>query len=150
MELLGFLAVAVLTFIGVWWFNSERPSRPAVPLDILPADEAELNAVAQRLLWERLTRRSTDLASRLRTILGRRIPARGLAPGSDGGPWTLTFADGTALAVTARRPGDLTDLLVCLVHGRVTLLGHRFEGEDVVLEFAAGNRLVHLTAVATA
>ena len=150
MELLGFLAVAVLTFVGVLRINTRPTRRRAAPLDVLPADAEELDAIAHRLLWERLTQRSTALAVRLRTILGRQIPPRGLTPAPAGSPWTLTFADGSALAVTARRHADLTDLLVCLVRGRATLLGHRFEGDDVVLEIAAGNRLVHLTAVAAA
>ena len=147
MELIGFLAVAVLTFIGVHRMNAPRVRRSPVPLDILPADAAELDAVAQRLLWERLAERSLRLATRLRTILNRRVPPRGLTPAPQGSPWILTFADGSALAVTARRHADLTDLLLCLVRGRATLLGHRFEGDDVVLEIAASNRLVHLTAV---
>ena len=148
MELIGFLAVAVLASLGAWRIIRRRLRNTVAPLDVLPADAAELDAVAQQILWERLTRRSAEMASRLQMILGRRIPARGLVPGTAGGPWTLMFADGSALAVTARRQGDLTDLLICLTRGRATPSGHRFEGDDVVLEFSVGNRQVHVTAVA--
>ncbi len=147
MELVGFLVVAVLTFVGFQRMNTRHVRRPVVRLELDPSDAAELDAVAHRLLWERLGQRSATLAARLRLILGRGIPPRGLAPGAEGGPWTLTFADGTDLQVTARRSGDLTDLLLGLARGRAALLGHVFEGDDVVLEFAAGSRLVRLTAV---
>lgn len=150
MELIGFVAVAVLTLAGVLRMNRPRTSANAVRLIVAPADADELEAIAQRLLWERLTVRSVALAARLRTILGRRIPVRGLLPAPPGSPWTLTFADGSALAVTADRRSDLTDLLVSLVRGSVTLVGHRFEGDDVVLEFATSRRRVHVTAVAVA
>lgn len=150
MELIGFLVVAVLTFVGFQRMNTRHVRRPVVRLDLDPRDTAELDAVAQRLLWERLAERSAALAGRLRTILNRGIPPRGLTPGGEGAPWTLTFADGSNLCVTARRQADLMDLLLSLVRGRATLLGHAFEGDDVVLEFAAGERLVRLTAVGVA
>lgn len=147
---MGFLVVAVLTFLGLQRMNRRQARRPAVRLDLDPRDTAELDAVAQRLLWERLAERSTVLAGRLRTILNRGVPPRGLTPGGEGAPWTLTFADGTIVRVTARRQADLMDLLLSLMRGRATLLGHVFEGDDVVLEFAAGERLVRLTAVGVA
>ncbi len=122
-----------------------------MPLEVDPRDAAELDAVAQRLLWERLGQRSAALAARLRLVLGRGIPARGITPGAaEDQPWTLTFADGSAVSVTARRRADLFDLLVSLGRGRASLLGHVFEGDDVVLEFAAGDRLVRVTAVGLA
>lgn len=146
MELVGFLVVAILTFVGVR-LRRRRVRHVVAPLGLDPRDTAELDAIAQRLLWERLGQRSTALAARLRLILTRGVPPRSLAPGGDGAPWTLTFADGSALRVTARRPTDLTDLLLSLVRGRATLLGHAFEGDDVVLEFAAGQRRIRLVAV---
>ena len=150
MELIGFLAVAVLTLVGVQRISTRRTRPRTAPLDVLPADRAELDAVAQRLLWERLGQRSVVLASRLRTILTRGIPPRALTPAPHGTPWTLTFADGSALGVTAQHSSDLTDLLLSLLRGRVTLLGHHFEGDDVVLDLATQDRLVHLRADATA
>ena len=73
-----------------------------------------------------------------------------LVPVADEGYWVLMFADGGGLKVTARRRGDLTDLLVHLSRGRVTLLGHSFDGDQVVLEFAAGPRLIRVVALAEA
>lgn len=150
MELIGFLIVGALTFVGVYRMHTRHRPRVSTSLGLTPSDADELDAVAQHLLWERLTQRSAGLATRLRTILTRGVPPRGLTPGRDGDPWTLTFADGGSLAVTAKRQGDLTDMLVSLMRGRAVLVGHAFDGDDLVLEFTAGNRLVHLTAVALA
>lgn len=148
MELVGFLLVAILTSVGVLRMRRRRRVRGrAVPLGLDPRDAAELDAVAHRLLWERLGQRAGPLATRLRLILTRGVPPRALAPGGAGMPWTLTFADGSALRVRARRPADLTDLLLWLVRGRVILVGHGFEGDEVVLEFAAGQRRIRLVAV---
>lgn len=150
MELLGFLVAAVVMFVVIYRVNTRDVRRVKVPLGVDPRDAAELDAIAQRLLWERLGERSASLARRLRTILSRKVPARGLTPVAGQGYWVLQFADGGGLKVTSRRPGDLTDLLVHLARGRVTLLGHSFDGEDVVLEFAAGPRLVRVVALAEA
>ena len=67
--------------------------------------------------------------------------------GQGSAPWRLTFADGTVVAVTAPRRADLVELLLCLSLGEVTLVGHRFVGDDVVLAFASGDRVVRVTAV---
>lgn len=150
MELVGFLVVAVVMFVVIYRVNVRRPTPHALTIHLDPADRAELDAIAQRLLWERLTQRSASLAQRLRLIVTRRIPARGLAPVAGEGYWVMTFADGQALKVTSRRTGDLTDLLVHLSRGRATLLGHDFDGDDVVLEFTAGPKLVRVIALAEA
>ncbi|MFP5415532.1 MAG: hypothetical protein ACLGHZ_01435 [Actinomycetes bacterium] len=150
MELLGFLVAAVVMYVVIYRVNTRdhRASKVAVHVD--PKDEAELDAIAQQLLWERLTQRSAPLAGRLRTILSRKVPARGLTPVADEGYWVLLFADGGGLKVTSRRRGDLTDLLVGLARGRATLMGHSFDGDDFILEFATGPRLVRVVALAEA
>lgn len=147
MELIGFLAVAALTLAGVLRMKKRHARRSATPLGLDPADAAELDAIAQRVLWERLGERSSALATRLRLVLTRGVPPRGLAPVAEGQPWRLTFADGTVVAVTAPRRADLVELLLCLSLGEVTLVGHRFVGDDVVLAFASGDRVVRVTAV---
>ena len=147
MELIGFLAVAALTLAGVMRMKKRHARRSATPLGLDPADAAELDAIAQRVLWERLGERSSALATRLRLVLTRGVPPRGLAPVAEGQPWRLTFADGTVVAVTAPRRADLVELLLCLSLGEVTLVGHRFVGDDVVLAFASGDRVVRVTAV---
>lgn len=147
MELIGFLAVAALTLAGVLRMKKRHARRSATPLGLDPADAAELDAIAQRVLWERLGERSSALATRLRLVLTRGVPPRGLAPVAEGQPWRLTFADGTVVEVTAPRRADLVELLLCLSLGEVTLVGHRFVGDDVVLAFAAGDRVVRVTAV---
>lgn len=147
MELIGFLAVAALTLAGVLRMKKRHARRSATPLGLDPADAAELDAIAQRVLWERLGERSSALATRLRLVLTRGVPPRGLAPVAEGQPWRLTFADGTVVEVTAPRRADLVELLLCLTLGEVTLVGHRFVGDDVVLAFASGDRVVRVTAV---
>ena len=147
MELIGFRAVAALTLAGVLRMKKRHARRSATPLGLDPADAAELDAIAQRVLWERLGERSSALAARLRLVLTRGVPPRGLAPVAEGQPWRLTFADGTVVAVTAPRRADLVELLLCLSLGEVTLVGHRFVGDDVVLAFASGDRVVRVTAV---
>ena len=147
MELIGFLAVAALTLAGVLRMKKRHARRSATPLGLDPADAAELDAIAQRVLWERLGERSSALATRLRLVLTRGVPPRGLAPVAEGQPWRLTFADGTVVEVTAPRRADLVELLLCLSLGEVTLVGHRFVGDDVVLAFASGDRVVRVTAV---
>lgn len=147
MELIGFLAVAALTLAGVLRMKKRHARRSATPLGLDPADAAELDAIAQRVLWERLGERSSALATRLRLVLTRGVPPRGLAPVAEGQPWRLTFADGTVVEVTAPRRADLVELLLCLSLGEVSLVGHRFVGDDVVLAFAAGDRVVRVTAV---
>lgn len=147
MELIGFLAVAALTLAGVMRMKKRHARRSATPLGLDPADAAELDAIAQRVLWERLGERSSALATRLRLVLTRGVPPRGLAPVAEGQPWRLTFADGTVVEVTAPRRADLVELLLCLTLGEVTLVGHRFVGDDVVLAFASGDRVVRVTAV---
>lgn len=147
MELIGFLAVAALTLAGVLRMKKRHARRSATPLGLDPADAAELDAIAQRVLWERLGERSSALATRLRLVLTRGVPPRGLAPVAEGQPWRLTFADGTVVEVTAPRRADLVELLLCLSLGEVSLVGHRFVGDDVVLAFASGDRVVRVTAV---
>lgn len=150
MELLGFFVALALAY-GAWrLMHAGRPRRSAVPIGLDPADIVELDAMAQRLLWERLTQRSASFAERLRIILGRRIPPRAVSPASEQGQWLLLFADGGTLRVTARRPGEVTDLMMHLLRDGVTLLGHSFDGDDVVLVFAAGPHRVRLVALAEA
>ena len=149
MELVGFVVVGVLVVVGTLCRRARRHRGVAdlTPLGLDPADAVELAAVADRLLWERLTARSGRLAARLRLILARGTPPRAIAPLGHDGRWVLTFADGSEVAVWARRPGDGTDLLIQLARGRAALSGHHFEGDDVVLEFTAGPRLVSLVAL---
>ena len=71
MELIGFLAVAALTLAGVLRMKKRHARRSATPLGLDPADAAELDAIAQRVLWERLGERSSALAARLRLVLTR-------------------------------------------------------------------------------
>lgn len=148
MELVGVVVVGVLVLAGTFRRRAHRDPRTAgVPLGVDPADAAELTAVADRLLWERLTARSGRLAARLRLILARGTPPRAIAPLGHDGRWVVTFADGSEVAVRALRAGDGTDLLIHLARGRAALCGHHFEGDDVVLEFTAGPRRVSLVAL---
>lgn len=147
MELVGLAVALGLAFLVG---RRRRPATAAwAPPGLHPDDITELRAVAHRLLWERLSTRSAGLARLLSAVLQRGVPASRLVQ-HPGGGWVLTFADGSGLRVAARRRADLTDLVVGLSHGSVPIAGHAFDGDDVVLDFAAGRHGVRLVALAPA
>ena len=126
-----------------------RVSRPAAAgLDLRVEDVAELTELGHLIATEYAVSSPAVLAATLQRLLQRRVPILRIEhaeSGDDG--FHLRFADGTALVVCGRHPGDVGWTAANALLNRVQLVGYACQADEVTLDLVGGRRHVRLVAV---
>lgn len=135
---------------------SRRPGPPVSPhpaattdLGLDPADVAELQAVARRVLGE-LPEPSSALVRHLQVLVARGVPVRRIDASGWPQRWFLGFADGSRVVVTAPDPTPVIAMRLAIVHGTVRLQRILHVEGGLQLEFAGVQARHRVLAVADA
>ena len=126
-----------------------RVWRPAAAgLDLRADDLAELTELSHLIVAEYAVSSPTVLAATIQRLLQRRVPILRIehSDSADDG-YHLRFADGTALLVRGRHPGDVGWTASNALLNRVQLVGYACLAEEVTLDLVGGRRHVRLVAI---
>lgn len=139
--------LAALVLLARQWIRTR--SAAASSLGLHPADVAELNSIARRIVREHLSPSST-LVRHLCAIQERATPVRRIEPTEWEGRWYLGFADGTSVVISADCPSTVLAIRAALLHGSVTVVGVRIVDHGLQLDLIGGRRRNRVLAVADA
>lgn len=146
----GLIVLAVLAALTLW---AARPLRrqareTATVLGLAPGDVAELNATARRILLEAYESNAT-LLRRTRMLQVRGVPLRRIDPTPFNERWTLGFADGTSLLVSALNPATVVSMRLELTTRTLALRRILLLERGLELEFSGGRKAHRVFALSS-
>ena len=146
----GLIVLAVLAALTAW---AARPLRrhtrdQAAALGLAPDDVAELNAAARRILLEHYESNAT-LLRRTRMLQLRGVPLRRIEPTPFSERWTLGFADGTSLLVSALNPATVIAMRLEMTTRTLALHRILLQERGLELEFTGGRKAHRVYAVSS-
>ncbi|WP_232549782.1 hypothetical protein [Propioniciclava soli] len=143
------IVLVALVLLAHRWMRTRSAAVASSRLGLHPADVAELNRIARRLVRDHLTPSST-LVRHLCVVQDRAVPVRRIEPTEWEGRWYLGFADGTSVVIAADCPATVLAIRAALLHGSVTVVGVRIVDHGLQLDLMGGRQRKSVLAVADA
>lgn len=125
------------------------PSDPSEVEGVEPADVAELAGRLAAVDAEQARARDATLARRLRPLVDRRVPLRGVEAVQEVRASRLRFADGTAVVVRGDVAGDVGVLAMWVRSASVPAASCSRDADGVRLVFAPPRGRRHVSVVVT-
>ena len=124
-----------------WWSRRPRAKHGSPPLvdGFSDGDLAELDDVFAAAEAEEARHRDTQLAIRMAPLVARAVPARRIEPVPGVHAARIRFADGTAVFVRGRKPGDVGVLARWLTVSSVVPVGCSTTSVGTELTLRVGN-----------
>ncbi len=132
---------------GRWLAHTESAADPAVGMDLLGSDVAELAEIARSVSAEYGVSSPAVITANLSRLLNRRVPIQSLTSGGALGFADLNFADATVLVVRGFHVGDLGLVAVRALQHQVRLEGFTCSVDGVLLDLACAARRVDVVAI---